>query len=62
MPPALREDLAGPRHVPGYLYSAAELAGRAADLLSDGAGLVRDNERRWRVFRGGVVEIVEQRR
>jgi hypothetical protein len=57
-PEVLRDDLAGPRRIPGYLYSAAELIGRAADLLSDSAGLVRDNERRWRVFRARVEALV----
>jgi hypothetical protein len=61
-PPALRQDLAGSRRVPGYLHSAVELIGRAADLLSDSAGLVRDNERRWRMFRARVDEIVAQAR
>jgi hypothetical protein len=32
---------------------------RAADLCSDSAGLVHDNERRWRVFRGRVDEFVQ---
>jgi hypothetical protein len=57
-PKALREDLGGARHVPGYLYSAAELVDRAADLLSDSAGLVHDNERRWRVFHQRVESLV----
>jgi hypothetical protein len=57
-PSSLREDLAGDRITPGYLYSAAELIGRAADLLSDSAGLVRENERRWRAFHTRVEEIV----
>jgi hypothetical protein len=57
-PKALREDLGGARHVPGYLYSAAELVDRAADLLSDSAGLVHDNERRWRVFHQRVEALV----
>jgi hypothetical protein len=60
-PQALRDDLAGPKQVPGYLYAAAELTDRAADLLSDSAGLVHDNERRWRVFRAQVAKIIEQR-
>ena len=30
----------------------------AADLLSEFAGLVHDNERRWRVFRSARVEEV----
>jgi hypothetical protein len=47
---ALRADLAGPRHAPGYLYSAAELVDRAADFAAQSAILVHENERRWRVF------------
>ena len=57
-PTALRADLAGARVAPRRLYSAAELVGRAADLLSDSAGLVHDNERRWRTFRARVVALV----
>ena len=53
-PAALRRDLRGPRVTPARLYSAAELIDRAADLLSESAGLVHDNERRWRVFRAEV--------
>jgi len=57
-PSALRADLAGERRCVGLLHSAAELINRAADLCSDSAGLVNDNERRWRVFRERVAEIV----
>jgi hypothetical protein len=39
------------------LHSAAELINRAADLCSDSAGLVNDNERRWRIFRERVAQI-----
>jgi len=56
-PSALRADLAGDRISVGRLYSAAEMLDHAADLLSDYAGLVHDNERRWRVFRERVAEI-----
>lgn len=49
-PPALREDLAGARENPSYLYAASELLDHAADLLSESATLVHQNERRWRVF------------
>ena len=59
-PQALREDLGGVRHVLGYLYSAAELCDRAADIMSDAAGLVHDNERRWRVFHQRVEELVNR--
>ncbi|CAM5456680.1 hypothetical protein [Streptomyces avidinii] len=47
---ALRSDLRSERNAPAYLYSASELLDRAADLLAESATLVRDNERRWRVF------------
>ena len=57
-PAALRADIAGSRVTPRLLYSAAELMAHAADLLSDSAGLVHDNERRWRVFRARVCELV----
>jgi hypothetical protein len=50
-PAALRADLAGPRRSAALLHSAAEIINRAADLCSDSAGMVNDNERRWRVFR-----------
>ena len=57
-PQAVRADLSSEQRVfPGYLYSASELLDRAADLVSESAVLVHDNERRWRVFRGRVEEI-----
>lgn len=56
-PAALREDLVGERSVPRYLYSAVELIDHAADLLSDSAGLVHDNEPRWRRFHDRVRSI-----
>lgn len=49
-PAALRADLGSQRNAPAYLFSASELLDRAADLLAESATLVRDNERRWRVF------------
>jgi hypothetical protein len=49
-PAALRADLAGQRLASRYLYSAAELIDHAADLLTEGAVLVHESERRWRVF------------
>ncbi len=57
-PAAVRADLAGGRRSVGLLHSAAELINRAADLCSDSAGLVNDNERRWRVFRERAALIV----
>jgi hypothetical protein len=56
-PAALRDDLDGPRRTPRLVHSAVELIDHAADLLSDSAGLVHDNERRWRTFHQRVVDI-----
>ncbi len=50
-PAALRADLADSQVCTGLLYSAAEMISHAADLCCDSAGLVHDNERRWRTFR-----------
>jgi hypothetical protein len=57
-PAALRADLSADRLVVARLRSTAEMFDHAADLLSEFAGLVHDNERRWRVFRTRVEEIV----
>ena len=57
-PAALRSDIAGEQLASKRLYSAAELVGHAADLLSDSAGLVHANERRWRVFHTRVQALV----
>jgi|SRR5579859_4652007 len=51
---AVRADLAGPRFIPRYLYSSAELIDRAADLAAESATIVHDYERRWRMFRQQV--------
>jgi hypothetical protein len=59
-PAALRADLAGSRRAAALVHSAAEIINRAADLCSESAGLVNDNERRWRVFRARVAAIVQQ--
>ncbi|MGW7356315.1 hypothetical protein ACWGI0_06500 [Streptomyces sp. NPDC054802] len=56
-PAALRADLVGERTAPAYLYSASELLDRAADLMTESATLVHDNERRWRIFRARVREL-----
>jgi hypothetical protein len=56
-PKAVREDLKGLKSIPDYLYSASELIDRAADISSHSATLVHDNERRWRVFRGKINQI-----
>ena len=46
------------RVAPRLLHSVFELIAHAADLLSDSAGLVHDNEPRWRRFRARVDEVV----
>jgi len=56
-PAALRDDIAGPGRAAALVHSSAELLNRAADLCSDSAGLVNDNERRWRTFRSRVSEL-----
>lgn len=56
-PAALRADLGGKRQAVGYLFSAAELLDRAADLDTEFAVLVHENERRWRVFHERVERI-----
>ena len=61
-PAALRADLADDHVAAGHVHSAAEMIDHAADLLSDFAGLVHDNERRWRVFRARVQRAASLRR
>jgi hypothetical protein len=56
-PATLRTDLSGPRTTPAYLYSAAELINRAADLSAESSVLVHENERRWRVFHERVEQV-----
>lgn len=56
----IREDLSGPKFYPEYIYSSAELLDRAADLASQSAVLVHDNERRWRVFRKKLFEVSQR--
>jgi hypothetical protein len=53
-PTAIREDVSTRKRYPDLLYSASELLDRGADLSSEFAILVHDNERRWRVFRQRV--------
>ena len=57
-PAGLRADLAAAQTSVGLAYSAAELISYAADLCSDSAGLVHENERRWRIFRRRVAELL----
>jgi hypothetical protein len=56
-PAALRANLARAQVSSGRLYSVAEMLDHAADLLSDYAGLVHDNERRWRAFHERVAQV-----
>jgi hypothetical protein len=55
----VRADLAGARVDPAYLYSASELLDRAADLMAESAGLVHENERRWRIFGERVSALMD---
>jgi hypothetical protein len=57
-PAALRADLADGQISTGLLYSAAEMIAHAADLCCESAGLVHDNERRWRTFRHRVSQVL----
>jgi hypothetical protein len=56
-PVALRDDLAGTRTSAQFVHSSVELIARASDLLSESAGLVHDNERRWRMFRNRLAAL-----
>jgi len=56
-PPALRDDLAGPRRNSAYLLTASELLDAASDLFTRSATLVHENERRWRIFGQRVREL-----
>jgi hypothetical protein len=56
-PTGLRNDLAGARSAPAYLYSAAELINHAADLSAASSVLTHENERRWRIFHERVEQI-----
>ena len=56
-PAARRADLAGERHAPRYLFSAAELIDRAVDFCAERSILSRDDERSWRVFRERVAAL-----
>ena len=59
-PAALRKDLAGARTAAAYLYAAAELIGRAADLSAASSVLTHEDERRWRVFRARVEQLTSR--
>lgn len=57
-PAALRADLAGTRVTVRRLHAASEIVSRAADLCCESAALVHDNERRWRVCRERLDQVV----
>lgn len=59
-PAAIRADLRGARITSRRLFSVVEMLDRAADLLSDSAGLVHDNERRWREFHARVAHLLRE--
>lgn len=54
---ALRDDLGAGRQAARLVFSASELIDQAVDLLVQSATLVRQNERRWRVFHARVAEL-----
>jgi hypothetical protein len=56
-PESIRADIRSKKRYPNLLYSSSELLDRAADLSSQFAMLVNDNERRWRVFHNKVQRI-----
>lgn len=56
-PAALRADLAGQRVSARRVSAAAGMIDHAADLFSDFAGTVHDNERRWRVFCARIEQV-----
>ena len=56
-PAGLRNDLAGARSAPAYLYAAAEMINHAADLSAASSVLTHENERRWRIFHERIEQI-----
>ncbi len=56
-PARLRQDLAGKRSAPRYLYSAAELIDHAADLSAASSVLTHEDERRWRIFHERIEQL-----
>lgn len=55
---SLREDLTGLRNSIPLLHAACDLIDHATDLAANSATLVHDNERRWRLFRRRIDELV----
>jgi len=58
-PAGLRKDLQGPRSSSALLHSACDLIDHGSDLAADSAALVHENERRWRVFRQRIDQMIE---
>jgi len=56
-PDSIRTDIKTQKRYPDFLYSSSELLDRAADLSSEFAMLVHDNERRWRVFHNKIQKV-----
>lgn len=61
-PAAVRGDLEGARAFPLLLHSACDLIDHAGDLAAQSAALIHGNERRWRVFRQRVEELLPSER
>jgi TPR repeat protein len=59
-PAGVREDLGGSRSYPAVLHSACDLIDHASDLVAESAALVHGNERRWRVFKQRVDQLVDR--
>ncbi len=54
----LRADLADGRHAVGLVFSAAEMIDQAVDLIVESGTLVRQNERKWRIFHDRVSMLI----
>jgi hypothetical protein len=61
-PESIRNDIEKNKRFPALLYSSSELLDRAADLSSEFALLIHDNERRWRIFRNRVQSIINTKK
>ena len=58
-PAALRKDLQGARWSPAFLHSACDLIDHGSDLAAGSAALVHENERRWRMFKQRIDQMIE---
>jgi hypothetical protein len=59
-PKAIREDISGRKRYLGLLHLASELLDRGADISSEFAMLVHENERRWSAFRLKVSRLMKK--